>query len=529
MRLPFRSRHPRALVRATPQFLRCVMTGAVAASLVCTPVLAQQTGATSLPGNTRSTASQLPGMGDASELTASAERRLGDRIAREIFRDPDYIDDPVLAEYVDAIWQPLLTAARSRGEMSDELQQRFAWQIMMGRDRSVNAFALPGGYLGLHLGLIAVVSSRDELASVLAHELSHVTQRHISRLTTKQNAQTPWIIGAMILGALAASKNTNAASALITGGQAVAMQNQLNFSRDMEREADRVGFGVMSDAGFEPQGFASMFDKLQDASRLNDNGAFPYLRSHPLTSERIADIRGRLPLGVTGHAVPPMKLDHAMISARARVLSNHTAIDALRATVEQAKAPRLAEQPVAVQAGVLYAAALASAQMREFGSIAPWTNRLAALVKGDPSAQRLATLLDIELALLAGQPAPELVPSGRAELMLMSQVWMRQGRAAQASAALQSWVAAHPLDASAWQMLGRANMAQGQVLRGIRAEAEAQVALLDYAAAMDRFKAAQGLVRDAAAGVAVNHIEASIIDTRARQVQSLLREQALER
>ncbi|MEP6970029.1 MAG: M48 family metalloprotease, partial [Betaproteobacteria bacterium] len=261
-------------------------------------------------------------MGDASELTASAERRLGDRIAREIFRDPDYIDDPVLAEYVDGIWQLLLTAARNRGEMSDELQQRFAWQIMMGRDRSVNAFALPGGYLGLHLGLIAVVSSRDELASVLAHELSHITQRHISRLTTKQNAQTPWIIGAMILGALAASKSPDAASALFTGGQAVAMQNQLNFSRDMEREADRVGFGVMSDAGFDPQGFASMFDKLQAASRLNDNGAFPYLRSHPLTTERIADIRGRLPLGVTGHAVPPMKLDQAMISARARVLSN---------------------------------------------------------------------------------------------------------------------------------------------------------------------------------------------------------------
>ena len=135
----------------------------------------------------------------------------------------------------------------------------------MGRDRSVNAFALPGGYLGLHLGLIAVVSSRDELASVLAHELSHVTQRHISRLTTKQNAQTPWVIGAMILGALAASKSPDAANALIAGGQAVAMQNQLNFSRDMEREADRVGFGVMSDAGFAPQGFASMFDKLQDA------------------------------------------------------------------------------------------------------------------------------------------------------------------------------------------------------------------------------------------------------------------------
>jgi predicted Zn-dependent protease len=138
--------------------------------------------------------------------------------------------------------------------MAPELEERFAWEFMLGRDRSVNAFALPGGYLGLHLGLIGVVNSRDELASVLAHELSHVTQRHISRLITKQNAQTP-------LGdrrddpgrILAASKSPDSANALLTGGQALAMQNQLNFSRDMEREADRIGFGVMAQAGFEPR------------------------------------------------------------------------------------------------------------------------------------------------------------------------------------------------------------------------------------------------------------------------------------
>ena len=94
---------------------------------------------------------QLPMLGDGSELSSSAERRLGDRIAREIYRDPDYIDDPVLVEYVQAIWQPLLAAARARGDLSAELDERFSWEIMLGRDRSVNAFALPGGYFGLHL------------------------------------------------------------------------------------------------------------------------------------------------------------------------------------------------------------------------------------------------------------------------------------------------------------------------------------------------------------------------------------------
>lgn len=521
--MPF-STHARPVggLNTTPRIRRALLGLLLAGAALSAPQA--QTGTTPLPAG-RSGAAPLPVMGDGSDMTASAERRLGDRIAREIFRDPDYIDDPVLGDYVDAIWQPLLKAAHERGEMSDELQQRFAWQIMMGRDRSVNAFALPGGYLGLHLGLIAVVTSRDELASVLAHELSHVTQRHISRLTTKQNAQTPWVIGAMILSAMAASKNTDAANALLAGGQALAMQNQLNFSRDMEREADRVGFGLMADAGFAPEGFASMFDKLQAASRLNDNGSFPYLRSHPLTSERIADVQGRLPLGARHQAGSTMVMDHAMASARARVLSN-PAIDSLRDMLAQAQAPKLADLPPSQQAGTVYAATLAAAQMRAFDAIPPLLGRLRALCAADQPAQRLTRLLEIEVALMSGQTAPEIEPSGRAELLLMSQVWIGKGRAGEAAGALQSWVALHPRDAAAWQMLGRANTAQGQVLRAIRAQAEAQVALMDYSAAVDRFKAAQGMSRSMAG---VDHIEASIIDTRTRQVQSLLREQALER
>lgn len=133
----------------------------------------------------------LPTLGDGSDLTSSEERRLGDRIIRELYRDPDYIDDPVIGEYVQGIWQPLMAAARARGELSPELDERFAWEVLLGRDRTVNAFALPGGYLGLHLGLIGVVGTRDELASVMAHELSHVTQRHASWVMPRARAMSP--------------------------------------------------------------------------------------------------------------------------------------------------------------------------------------------------------------------------------------------------------------------------------------------------------------------------------------------------
>lgn len=495
------------------------------------------------PPSAQSTA-QLPTLGDGSDMTSSAERRLGDRIAREIYRDPDYIDDPVLAEYVQGIWQPLLAAARARGDLSSELDERFSWEILLGRDRTVNAFALPGGYLGVHLGLIAIVSSRDELASVLGHELSHVTQRHISRLIAKQGQQTPWMIGAMILGALAASKNADAANALIVGGQAVATQNQLNFSRDMEREADRVGFGVMTQAGFDGQGFVSMFDKLQQASRLNDNGAYPYLRSHPLTTERIADMRSRQPLTARGPVDAAPALEHVMVAARARVLSN-PGVDALRALLVEADGAKLATLAAPRQVAALYGAALAASRLRDFPAARAYLDRLTVLVRSDARAARLSRLLDAEMALAAGDAAraaavlnaaagsanagAEGAAVRRPELFLAAQAGQRD-RAGDVAQRLQVWVAAHPRDAQAWQLLSGAYAVQGQTLRAIRADAETQVALMDYAAALDRFKAAQELVRQGRAGAAAaDHIDASIIDTRQRQVELLLKEQALDR
>ena len=488
-----------------------------------------------------SSSAQLPSLGDTSDLSSNAERRLGDQIARQIYRDPDYLDDPVLGEYVQGIWQPLLAAARARGDLTPELEARFAWEVMLSRERSVNAFALPGGYLGVHLGLIAMVGSRDELASVLGHELSHVTQRHISRLMSKQSQQAPWLLAAMILGALAASQNVEAGNALMVGGQAIAAQNQLNFSRDMEREADRVGFGVMTQAGFEAQGFVSMFDKLQQASRLNDSGAYPYLRSHPLTTERIADMQSRQPLGASAAASVPMALsmEHAMITARARVLSN-PGVDALRALQLEVPDAQLAKGAPGRQAGVWYGAALAASRLRDFSNATAYLERLNRLVQSEASAARLSRLLQAEVALAAGdapRAAAVLQASAptRAELLLGAQVAAQMGPGTGADAAaqrLQLWLAAHPADAQAWQVLARVYAAQRQPVRAIRAEAESQVARLDYAGAIDRFKAAQELLRQPRAGNAgaapADHIEASIIDTRRRQVELLLKEQALE-
>jgi predicted Zn-dependent protease len=510
-------------------------------------------------------ADSLPQLGDGEEMSIAAEKKLGGRIAREIYRDPDYIDDPVISAYVQRIWQPLLAAARKKGEISPEQEQLF-WEIMIGKDRSINAFALPGGYFGLHLGLVGAVSSRDELASVLAHELAHVSQRHIARQITKQNQQSPWLLGAMILGSIAASKNPQAASAVITGAQAVSAQSQLNFSRDMEREADRVGFAILQEAGMDVRGFTGMFDKLQSANRINDNGSFPYLRSHPLTTERLGDMQSRLqllpPAAPQPHAIA-LQAEHALIATRARLLSD-SSVDALRSELTQAatalRTPLATNSTTAQRirhAAHLYGGSMAASKQRDIAAALRYAAAaLEALnlknfeqVAGIEYAQSAIELIVIEIALAApnASSSPDLAAQASVALQRLRAMPSQRGERAtliaaaqlahmgllpnsstersQAIDALQTWLAEQPRDALAWQALAALHEAQGQRLRSLRAQAEARVALLDYGAALDRLKAAQEWARSNSA----NHIDASIIDTRTRAVQALVREQQLDR
>ena len=480
----------------------------------------------------------LPALGDGDSLSLSEERLLGDRIARELYRDPDHLEDPVLDEYIQRLWQPLVRAAVARGELSSDLQERFAWRILLGRDRSVNAFALPGGYLGVHLGLIAVVGSDDELASVLAHELSHVTQRHIARSVGEQAKMAPLLIGAMLLGVLAAGRSAQGAQAAIVGGQAAAIQSQLSYSRDMEREADRIGYSVLSTAGYDTRGFVSMFGKLQQAAGVNDNGAFPYLRSHPLTTERIADMQARQQLDPPRTPAAPDMLQ-AMMAARARVLAQ-TGTDVWRAWAREAETsdPR---HTAAQRAGILYAASLAQGLMRDFPAAERALDRLEPLAT-EAATARVVRLLRAELAALQGRhvqavallQGAKAAPDGqrsRPELIALGQSLVQlQGHAMQAEVLrqLRDLVQREPLDAQAWNTLAGLQSAQGQSLAALRSEGEAQMARMDWSGAVDRLRAAQDLARQSGRGP-VDHIEASIVDTRLRAAQQLLREQQRQR
>ena len=487
-----------------------------------------------LPAQTAAADSRnaLPALGDAvsDEVSVGAERRLGDRIMRVLRRDADYLDDPLLLDYLQQLWGGLLEAARKRGDLPSELADRFAWELFLVRDRSVNAFALPGGSVGVHLGLVAVTSTPDELASVLAHELSHVTQRHIARSVDAGKATSAAGIVGLILGMLVASRSPEAAQALITGGQAVAVQGQLNFSREMEREADRVGFGILTGAGWAPGGMAAMFEKLQQAARLNDSQNFPYLRTHPLTTERIGEARSRL--GVDGAPPPPRRLVYALMQARARVLMDPRDASLQRAQDFDRGAAAAAADP-AERLGALYTSALASVLRREPQRADAAIAAARPLVAGDAQARAVLDLLEVQALVARGGPggiaarlaALPATADGRPLLIARAQVaLLPQAPAAAAREAaerLQTRVALQPDDALAWSLQSQLWQRVGEPLRAVRAEAEWRAALGDVNGAIDRLRAGQQLARGTSRAEGV---EATVIDARLRELERLRRE-----
>ena len=474
----------------------------------------------------------LPSLGDSvsQDLDLGAERRIGDQVMRQIRPDPDYLDDPLLLEYVQGIWQPLVGSAKQLGNIAVETQDRFAWEIFLVRDHSVNAFALPGGFIGVHLGLIAMTASRDELASVLAHELSHVTQRHIARRIAGDSRSSLLATAAMLAGLLVASRSGNIgmANAAIVGSQAAAAQASLNFSRDMEREADRVGFNVLSQAGFAPSGMYSMFERMEQANHLMDSNNFPYLRSHPLTSERIGDARTRLG---TGEFVRPVSLaEHALMAARSRVLMDPRA----EAWIQLQSLDGGAREGGGKGGGkgfeqlsARYASALASIKMRDFSraeNALRSTELTLQLLGDDARSTRVLRYLRAELDQARGHAAdgfavlkPLAGEHSRVLLLQQAQLAMIDSDLASSRSsvdALQTFVSAHPQDATAWAQLAQLWERLDQPLRAVRAQGEVRVAMGDLNGAIDRMRSGlrQSRGRDA------DQIEAAVIDSRLRSL-----------
>jgi beta-barrel assembly-enhancing protease len=235
-------------------------------------------------------AQSLPDLGDVSQTGFSPiqERKLGETIIRQLRANGAYINDPEVNDYLNELGHRLVAASR-------DVKQDF--EFFGVPDPQVNAFALPGGYIGVHTGLILLTQSESELAGVLAHEISHVTQHHMARALSAQKDSMLMSLAGLALAVLAArgsgASSGEAASAAIAATQALTIQNQLNFTRENEYEADRIGFQRLDDAGFDVTAMATFMERMQRAFRFVEGNAPTYLRTHPITYERIAEAQAR--------------------------------------------------------------------------------------------------------------------------------------------------------------------------------------------------------------------------------------------
>lgn len=418
----------------------------------------------------------LPDLGETERgaFSAQSERRLGERIMLDVRRDPAYLDDPEVADYISQIGQRLSAYAEGA---------RLSFEFFVIRDSMLNAFALPGGYIGMHTGLILAARSESELAGVLAHEISHVTQSHLARMFGTQGQAQLATLLSLAVAMLAARSNPDVAMGAAIGGQAAAVQNQLNYSRDFEREADRLGLDLMEKGGYDTRGMSSFFERLLQFGRLYENNAPGYLRTHPMTTERLADMQGRI--AQRPYRQVPDSVEFGLVRAKIKAYDGTpgAAIADFAAQLKSGKYVREAD----VRFG--YAHALLRAD-----KIAAAADELAWLRKAKLESPLLETLA-AQLLLRQRDPAgaaqllrtaAQRYPQSRALVYALIEVKVGSGNMAEAAGALpliERELQLTPGDARLHALQAKTYAVLGKRLQQHRAQAEAYLAqgLLDGA------------------------------------------------
>lgn len=229
----------------------------------------------------------LPDLGDVSQemISPQQERQIGEQSMFQIRADKSYLDDAEIADYLNQLGDLLVA---NSGEPSQP------FEFFAINDNAVNAFAMPGGFIGVNTGLMLLAQNESELASVLGHEIAHVTQHHLARMVAGQKYDSLAAMAAIAVAIIAARNNPQAATAAIYGAQGGAMQRQLNFTRTHEMEADRIGLSTLERSGFDTRAMPAFFERMQRATRLLEGNTPSYLRTHPVTAERIADVGNRV-------------------------------------------------------------------------------------------------------------------------------------------------------------------------------------------------------------------------------------------
>ena len=451
----------------------------------------------------------LPDLGESAQnaLSPQTEKKVGEATMRDIrLHEASYLDDAEVNDYLNRIGHSL----------ADQLDDKsLSLEFFALHDATLNAFAMPGGYIGVHTGVIVAAQTESELASVLAHEISHVTQRHLARMVERQSQGQLAALLAMAAGILAARNNPDVAMGAVMAGQAGAIQNQLNYSRDFEREADRMGLQLLDRAGYDVRDMAAFFERLQKFGRVYENNAPGYLRTHPLTTERIADMNNRIQLRPYHQARDSM--DFLLVQAKLRAMDGEPA-DAVAGFEHQ-----LAEKKFASEAAIRYGLARAMLRAKNVSGADGQVGELMRLKIASPLIESLAAEVRVKRGDTPGairilRSAVDRYPASRALVYALVDTLLASNKPSVAVGIVDADVQAHTTDFRMRTFQARTYAMLGNKFREHWAQGESYAQQGQLLPAIEQFQFAQ----KAPDG---DFYERSQVDARLRELRDQLREE----
>ncbi len=420
----------------------------------------------------------LPELGDVSQTVLSPldEQRIAEQILAEVAVSDSVLQDIEIIDYLQNLGDRLAAA-------SDDKRQPF--YFFMVQDNSINAFAMPGGVIGVHTGLFLAANTESELSSVIGHEIGHITQHHIARILAKQKTDTFKNIAGIALALLVARANPELAAGALTTSSAAMVQRQLDYTREHEREADRIGLNVLVNAGFDPRGMPAFFTTLQRGTRFVEGNAPSFLRTHPLTSERIADVSNRVEN--MPYKQVNSSLEFYLVRAKLRASNGlaQVAIDQFERNIQ--------EQRYASEAAEHYGLAVALLRKKDIEGV---TKELKWLLTNAPKNAFIDNLKaraevvrnNPKAAAKVYTKALVIFPDDRGLIYGYAEHFLAIKQFDQAVTFIKNKQNRYPNDAYLYRLLAKAYAAQSKSLLSFQAQAEAYYSQYNYAKAVEQMR-----------------------------------------
>ena len=451
---------------------------------------------------------ELPELGDVSATVLSPlqEQAIAEQILREVATSSEVLQDAEVTDYLQSLGAKLVANGPDN-------RQKFNFFVV--QDNSINAFAMPGGVIGVHTGLLLAANSESELASVLGHEIGHVTQHHLARMLASQKYDTFKNIAGIALALLVARSNPQLATGALTTASAAGVQQQLDYTREHEREADRIGLQILDSGGFDVRAMPAFFTTLQRGTRFAEGSAPSFLRTHPLTSERIADVANRVEQ--MHYRQVPDSVEFLYVRAKLRVMTGNvqTVIDVFEQNIREHRYTSLAAEHYGLAVALLRKNDLSQAE-----------KEVAWLLKEAPQHPMIENLnARIQVAKNNPQQAAELYaaalrifPDNRALIYGYAEHFLAIKQADNALRVVKLKQGLYPDDAYLYDIMAKAYTMQNKDLLSHQAQGEAYYRRYDLARSIEQIdlavKAKDG-----------DFYQKSIVEARLKQLRLMMGEE----